>query len=74
MGENKECRADALACARDDYIFDWDFQIPLKLIHCFILTFFKKCVNIYKIIFSKEIPAKIYLFLFQLKSAVQVSY
>ena len=30
MGENKECRADALACARHDYIFEWAHQIPLK--------------------------------------------
>ena len=27
-GENKECWACALARAQDDYIFDWDFQIP----------------------------------------------
>ena len=28
MGENKECRAYALACDRDDYIFDCAMKNP----------------------------------------------
>ena len=27
-GENQECRADASACARDDYIFEWAKMNP----------------------------------------------
>ena len=34
MGEIKECRAGASARDRDDYIFDWDFQIPPPQPYC----------------------------------------
>ena len=35
MGENKECRVDALACTRNDYIFECAMKNPTPAINKF---------------------------------------